>query len=272
MDLEKISLTGAPETLLTTLYCRAVDSRAENPVLGDDAAARAVERVDYDFRRTGVNRVTAAGVALRAKQLDDWTAEFMAEHEKATVLHLACGLDTRAQRLAPASTVRWYDVDYPQVMELRQRLLTTPDGDYHTIASSVTEDDWLDSVPADRPTATVFEGLSMYLTEEDGKRLIQRIAERFPSGQLLFDCYGKMGIRMQKLVPAVRNSGATLHWAIEDPSVLESWHPGLRCRDAIRSLEIYRCDKFPREGRTSYRVLSRLPGFKNVGRFLRYEF
>ncbi|WP_254886025.1 class I SAM-dependent methyltransferase [Streptomyces sp. NA02950] len=50
---------------------------------------------------------TAVGVALRAKQLDDWTTEFLAEHQKATVLHLACGLDTRVQRLDPPSSVHW---------------------------------------------------------------------------------------------------------------------------------------------------------------------
>lgn len=39
----------------------------------------------------------------------------------------------------------------------------------------------------------------MYLRKEDGKRLIQRITGRFPSGQLLFGCYGTLGIRLQKL-------------------------------------------------------------------------
>ncbi|HYH33400.1 MAG TPA: class I SAM-dependent methyltransferase [Pseudonocardia sp.] len=272
MDREKVTLTGAPETLLATLHGRALDSRAPRSILHDTAAARAVERIDYDFRRTGMTATTAAGVALRGRQLDDWTREFLAAHPGATVLHLACGLDTRAQRLAPGPSVRWVDVDHPEVVALRERLLPSPDGDYRMIGASVTDDGWLEELPADRPTVAVFEGLTMYLREEDGHRLVERITGRFPSGQLLFDCYGTAGIRLQKLVPAVRRSGATLHWGIDDPRELERRHEGLVLLDALRSVDMPGVDLLPLPGRVQMAVLVRLPGLRDVGRILRYRF
>ncbi|GAA3798025.1 class I SAM-dependent methyltransferase [Sphaerisporangium flaviroseum] len=272
MDREKITLSGTQETMLATLYGRALDSRAPNSILRDHEAAKAVARIDYDFRKTGIKGTSAAGVALRAKQLDDWTTQFLAEHQEATVLHLACGLDTRVHRIRPPSTVRWFDVDYPEVLELRERLLPRPEGDYRMIGASVTGDEWLEEVPGDRPTVAVFEGLSMYLREEEGKRLIQRITARFPSGMLLFDCYGTLGIRLQKMVPAVRNAGATLHWGIDDPSELEGWHHGLTLLDAVRSVDMPGMDKMPASGRLSMWVLAHLPGFRDVGRILRYRF
>jgi O-methyltransferase involved in polyketide biosynthesis len=132
MDRETITLTGAQETTLATLYGKAMDSRSPNSILRDHQADKAMQRIAYDFRKTGVNVTTAAGIALRAKQLDDWTAEFLSDHQQATVLHLACGLDTRVHRLDPPSSVRWFDVDYPEVLDLRKRLLRTrrglPDG------------------------------------------------------------------------------------------------------------------------------------------------
>ncbi|GAA3460104.1 hypothetical protein ACFFSW_12695 [Saccharothrix longispora] len=82
------------------LSARALDARAARPVLGDTAALEAVGRIEYDFGRTGVNAGTAAGVAMRAELLDGWTREFPAAHPAATVPHLACGLDTRARRVA----------------------------------------------------------------------------------------------------------------------------------------------------------------------------
>jgi O-methyltransferase involved in polyketide biosynthesis len=272
MDREKVTLTGAAETLLATLHGRALDSRAPRSILHDAAAEQAARRIDYDFRRTGIRATTAAGLALRARQLDDWTREFLAEHPEATVLHLACGLDTRAQRLAAPSTVRWIDLDVPEVVALRERLLSPPPGDYRMIGASVTDDGWLESVPADRPTVAVFEGLTMYLTKEDGHRLIERIIGRFPGGQLLFDCYGTVGIRLQKLVPAVRRSGATLHWAIDDPGGLEDRHEGLVCLDALRSVDMPGIDLLPHAGRIQMRVLALLPGLRDVGRILRYRF
>jgi O-methyltransferase involved in polyketide biosynthesis len=272
MEREKIALTGAPETMLATLYARALDSRAPRSVLHDEAAARAVERIEYDFRRTGITATTAAGVALRGRQLDTWTREFLATHPEATVLHLACGLDTRAQRLGVPPGVRWVDLDHPDVVALRERLLPPPAGDYRLVTGSVTDEDWLESVPTDRPTVAVFEGLSMYLRKDDGRRLIERITGRFPSGQLLFDCYGTIGIRMQKLVPAVRNAGATLHWGIDDPHELEAWHDGLVLLDALRSVDMPGLDLLPLAGRIPLRVVALLPKLRDVGRILRYRF
>lgn len=272
MGQEKITLTGAPETMLATLYGRALDSRSANSILRDREADQAVRRIDYDFRKTGMKGTTAAGVALRAKVLDDWTAEFLAEHPRATVLHLACGLDTRVHRLDPPASVRWLDVDYPEVLGLRRRLLPERTGDYRMVGTSVTDDGWLEEVPDDRPTVAVFEGLSMYLRKEEGKRLIQRITARFSGGQLLFDCYGTMGIRLQKLVPAVRRSGATLHWGIDDPHEIEGWHDGLTCLDALRSVEMPGLDKLPRSGRLGMRVMARIPGFRDIGRIMRYRY
>ncbi|MFI9815255.1 class I SAM-dependent methyltransferase [Saccharothrix variisporea] len=270
MDRERITLTGAPETMLATLYARALDSRARKPILNDTAAFDAVQRIDYDFRRTGINASSAAGVAMRAKKLDDWTRDFLRTHEHATVLHLACGLDTRVFRLSPGPHTRWVDVDLPQVVTLRERLLAIPDGDYRLIASSVTDDGWLDEVPADRPTAVVAEGLTMYLHEHEVRALVEKVTARFPGGELLFDVYGTFGIKLQKLVPAVRRSGATLHWGLDDPRAIEAW--GLSLVEDVRSLELPEIADMPASGRIPLRVMAKLPGFKDVGRVLRYRF
>ncbi|MEV0680902.1 class I SAM-dependent methyltransferase [Actinosynnema sp. NPDC050436] len=270
MDRERVDLTGAPETMLATLYGRALDSRAAKSFLHDTTAAEVVARIDYDFRRTGVNAGTAAGVAMRARYLDNWTSGFLRANPSATVLHLACGLDTRAHRLAPGDGVRWVEVDYPEVVALRHRLLPEPRGDYRLVAASVTDEGWLEEVPADRPTVAVFEGLTMYLREHEIRSLVRRIVGRFPRGELLFDVYGSTGIRMQKLVPALRNAGATLHWGLDDPRAVEPW--GVRLVEAVRSMELPEIAELPLASRVPLRIMAKLPGLRDVGRILRYEF
>lgn len=272
MAKEKVTLTGAQETLLATLYARALDSRAPDSVLKDAAADDAVERIDYDFSSTGVEGTRAVGIVSRAKVLDTWTSAFLSDHPSATVLHLACGLDTRVQRIHPAATVRWYDVDVPEVMELRGRLLTRPGGDYHEIGSSVTELPWLSSVPADRPTVVVLEGLTMDLTKHDGEGLIRRLVERFPSGQLLFDVYSRLGVKLQGLVPAVRNAGATLRWGVDDPHEIELLGRRLTCLDALRSVDMPGLDALPLSGRISLAVSARVPRLRDMGRVMRFAF
>ncbi|WP_344876652.1 class I SAM-dependent methyltransferase [Allokutzneria multivorans] len=272
MGREKITLTGTQETMLATLYGRALDSALPRPILGDAVSAEAVRRIDYDFRKTGITSATkSASVTLRAKTLDDWAREFLAANPECTVLHLACGLDTRAHRLAPPSA-RWFDVDFPDVVELRERLLPTPPGDYAMISSSVTDEAWLEQVPDDRPVLVVFEGLSMYLREEDGARLIRRVTESFPSGELLFDCFSSLGIRAQKLIPAVRNSGSTLHWGIDDPREIERLHPGLTCVNALRSVAVPGIELLPLPARIGLKVFSAIPALRDFGRIMRFRF
>ncbi|MCX2953797.1 class I SAM-dependent methyltransferase [Lentzea sp. NEAU-D7] len=267
--MEKITLTGTQETMLATLYGRALDSERPASVLHDTEAKRAVDRIDYDFAKTGMNTTTAIGVAIRGRVLDDWARDFLRRTPSCTVLHLACGLDTRAHRVERPDTVRWVDVDMPDVVALRHKLLPEPQGDYRLVASSVTEDAWLAEVPADRPVVAVFEGLSMYLTQAEGHALISRITSRFSSGELLFDVYGSWGIKLQKLVPAVRNAGATLHWGVDDPREIEALHPGLTTVDSWRSVDLPHLDALPRSGRIQMKVVSAIPKLRDVGKLLR---
>jgi methyltransferase (TIGR00027 family) len=207
------------------VYLRAYESGSPAPILGDTAAAEAVDRIDYDWAR--MRRAMRPGsnqymVTMRAKQLDDWSADFLRRHPDAVVLHLGCGMDTRAFRLHPPNTVRWFDVDQPDVIALRRKLYDDGDG-YRMIGSSVTDAAWLDEVPADRPTLIVAEGLLMYLTEPEVRALLQRLTDRFGGGELLFDTVSPMGPRLSKLF----TKGIT-KWGIRDARELERWNPRLR--------------------------------------------
>ena len=65
-------------------------------------------------------------VALRAKQLDDWCADYLRQHPDAVVLHLGCGLDSRAFRLDLPPSVRWFDLDQPVSSSFAAGCTTTP--------------------------------------------------------------------------------------------------------------------------------------------------
>ncbi|MET7336375.1 class I SAM-dependent methyltransferase [Nonomuraea sp. NPDC005650] len=277
MDRVKIDLTPVQGTMLATLYARALDSRTPHPILGDRTAEEVVDRIDYDWRRTGTRAPwDAAMLALRARQLDRWTGEFLSAHPRATVLHLACGLDTRVHRLAPEPSVRWLDVDYPEVVDLRRRLLPPPAGDYRMLGASVTDEDWLEQAPADRPVVAIFEGLTMYLHEEQLRQLIQRICGRFPSGQLLFDCFSKRLVRWSRawgrMGGSLREVTQSWHWGLDDPRELEGWHAGLSYVDDLYVVDQPDLDRLPTAARLGLWLTARVPGGHDSGRVLRYRF
>ncbi|KAK3304797.1 tetracenomycin polyketide synthesis O-methyltransferase TcmP [Chaetomium strumarium] len=289
----KITLTGAQETLLATLYGRALDATAKpKPVLGDRWAADTVRRIDYDFAgRTGIGAAEAASVALRARALDRWTADFLARHRAVTVVHLACGLDARCLRVGQAAAaaaghdVRWIDVDLEDVVELRRKLFAgvIDEGggglggglDYALAAGSAAEPDaWLGQIPADRPTLVVFEGLTMYLREEEGRRLFESIVWRFRpvGGEIACDAFGSVAIRLQGLIKAVKDSGSVLHWAIDDPKLLETWCDGLRLVEDQLTIEMPGIEELPLVSRMQAWAVARIPYLREAGRLLRYEF
>jgi O-methyltransferase involved in polyketide biosynthesis len=143
------------------------------------------------------------------------------------VLHLGSGLDSRYFRLDPGPGVEWYDIDYPDVAELRRHLLPAREH-CHVVAASVTDPDMLADIPADRPTLMIGEGLTMYLTEGDGVALLRRVVEHAPSGELQFDAFSRLGIKTQWTNTVVRRAGARLHWGIDGPDDSIKAVPGLR--------------------------------------------
>jgi O-methyltransferase involved in polyketide biosynthesis len=237
VDFRSVGWGSVEWTNLVTLYLRAYESRSRNPVLGDHSAAEAVDRIDYDFKRIHRTSLPASNqylVALRAKQLDDWCAAFLAHHADAVVLHLGCGLDGRGFRLAPPPSVLWFDLDQPAVIELRRRLYDDTDS-YRMIGSSVTDPQWLDHIPTGRPTLVVAEGLLMYLQESEVRQLLERLTDRFDSGELLFDTLSALAPRLSKVL-----TRGIITWGIRDARDIETWNPRLRFLEQTSMLAGYR--------------------------------
>ncbi|WP_319662648.1 class I SAM-dependent methyltransferase [Streptomyces ipomoeae] len=241
----KISLTGAAETLLAPLYARALDARSAHPLLGDRIAAELADRIDYDFDRLGMTEASAVGVALRARYFDRRVRAFLDTHPESTVVHLGCGLDSRYERLA----------------------------------ASVTDPDWPARVPTDRPVLVVAEGLTMYLTAEEGPNMLRTLIAHFPHGELLFDTYSRFAVRSTRSLTLFRKTGARLAWGVDDPRELERRIPGLRLIEADSAYATAAgadLRHLPRTMRLRMRfdteVLSRLPVLGRIGHISRYAF
>lgn len=256
----KPNLTGPQETLLAILEARAIDARAKHPVLGDQHAASILSRLDYDFAKMRISRSRAAVFAVRARALDRYAADFLRRArpgERVTVLHLAAGLDTRALRMRDVCSagggggdgpdVLWVDVDLPDVVDVRRRLevpgpeASKGEGEggmrYELRAADVTREGWLGElgVPKDRRTLVLFEGLSMYLTPEAGRALIETVTGYFvaPRNQLAFDCIGWFGVKMQRLEPITTKTNSRFYWAVDEPRDVEQWHRGLKLQEVV---------------------------------------
>lgn len=271
MQTEKVSLSGVEETTLITLYCKALESRLPDSLLKDHFADQIVRRLDYDFSPINLGRDGAVSLALRAKAFDDWTRAFLRDHPDGVVLNLGCGLDSRVFRVDPAPEVSWFDVDLPDVIELRRRLYPAREGNYRMIAASVTEPAWLDGVPGDRPAMVVAEGLMPYLRAEEAPKLVARLVAHFPSGELAFDGYGRLGLKMLRITPQLRATGAEVHWALDDAKTLEAVAPGLNLMEDKVQYDSPQVARMSWPARLAIGLWCLVPALRNAGRLLHYK-
>jgi O-methyltransferase involved in polyketide biosynthesis len=274
-DKIHVELSGPPQTMLEMLYAKALDAGAARPVLGDVYAKQLVDRLDYDWSKTGIarqRRRQVPSVTVRSGQFDIWTRQFLSLHRRAVVLHLGCGLDSRVFRVDPGPDVEWYDLDYPEVIALREKLYPAREH-YHLVSASATDPSWLLAIEADRPALLLAEGLSMYLTEEEGVALLRRVVDRFPGGELQLDVWSRLGIRtQQKTNQVITRSGSRLGWAVSGPDDILVRIPGVGLMMAVSLFEADPVRRLTRGNRFVARAASRIPGLRRIIQLHRYAF
>lgn len=270
MGIEKVHFTKEKETMLVTLYGKAVHSRSENPILRDKWAEDAISRIDYDFSKLKVSGVESLSIAIRSKNFDVLTAQYLVDHPDATVLHLGCGMDSRVFRVDPPAGVRWFDVDYPEVIDLRRRLYPERAG-YYMIGSSIADLQWLNELPNDHPAMIVSEGLMMYLTEDIVKALLNALTAHFPGGQVVFDALSRVVVRLTKSI-TVKGTGASYKWGIDDPQDIKKLEPRLELIAELRTPDLVGYARLPVALRALTRVMDAIPTLRRMNRLLIYRF
>lgn len=266
-----VDVSGAAQTMLTTLYLKALDADFEQPVLGDRFAKDAIARLDYDWTTIGITDRWAPLVTVRTALFDIWARQFLAVHGVATVVHLGCGLDSRVFRLNPGPNVRWYDVDFPEVVALRREVYPERPH-YQLISTSATDQSWLDQIPGDRPTLLLAEGISMYLTQHEGEALLTRIIDRFESGEVQIDFYNWLAIKSQRAHTLNRRSGSALYWTVNSPGEITDAVPGLRLLVADTFFSATTFDRTSVGLRTAKRLIRLVPPVRKSLQYHRYAF
>lgn len=271
MNAERIGLHGVQETMLVTLRAKAAESALPDSLLNDHFAADLMRRLDGPAHAPNIGHDMMIGIAVRAHMLDRWTSAFTERHPDAVVLNLGCGLDTRVLRLDPPASISWFDLDFPDVIALRQRLFPDRVG-CTAIASSITERDWIDAIPNDRPVIVVAEGVLPYLSDQQVRDLLRRIVSCLAGGEIVFDAYSHLGLEMLRFNSALRATGAELRWGMEDARALERELPGLTLLEEICEYDAAQLARLSPMARIAAHVVSVLPMLRRMGRLLRYRF
>ena len=246
------------ETLLIPLYMRAKESRRENPILRDEMAEELVESMECDFSGLDEAKLSEVGCVVRGRLFDKAVRRFIAAHVHPVVVNVGCGLDTRCQRIGDDGKTVFYELDLPEVIELRRKLIPEQMNDRY-ISASLLGTDWMDELRTRHPEGDfifIIEGVLMYFYEKQVKAVIQNIAGRFGGGELWFDVCGTMMSRHGVKPDSLRKHAAQIRSGITDGHIVEKWEPRMILLEQANYMKYFRS----RWGFFFGQVLGRMPG------------
>ncbi len=268
-------LTGVAETLMITLYARAIETRRPDPILSDAKAVEIAERLDYDFAKYEKGWGSQLGCVLRVRTYDQIVRNFLETYPSAVIVNLGAGMCTRFSRIDNGE-VHWYEVDFPEVIVLRRKFFQE-NSRYQFIAQSILDFTWMDAIQRQphQPMMILYEGVSPYLSEVENKALLQAIGNRFAPVEVLFDVMDRKRTRNTKGHDTVSKTNAEFKWGIDDSYELETWGLGIQ----LRQEEFYLTQflDYPQRLPIVWRVISQLVPFvplvlfKNSGRIVRLQ-
>ena len=211
-------MDGVNKTLYIPLYGKAYVSR-KGLFLTDKKAEEVWQAEGFPLKGKSGSKWLAYYMGIRAVVFDQWTKERIETERDAVVIHLGCGLDSRALRVG-VEKCKWYDVDFPEVIRERKRYYTESDS-YRMLEGDAGDGNWLQKIPETKAAIVVMEGVSMYLCPEAMCALVENLSCHFERISFLMDCYTVVAAKMSKYKNPIHDVGVTEVYGIDDPMLLQ---------------------------------------------------
>jgi len=176
------SIRDVSDTALWVAMYRAIESERPDALFHDPHARRmAGERGTAILRALPFGESLGWALIVRTRLIDEAVERAIANGAR-TVLNLGAGLDTRAFRLNVPSSLRWFDVDLPPIVEHRRRCLGGEAArcEHAHVAADLQSADACSELlarvrAAGEPTLVLSEGLLVYLAPEQVGRLARHL-------------------------------------------------------------------------------------------------
>lgn len=211
------SMTGVNQTLFIPLYGKAKVSR-QGIILRDSMAEKIWDAEAFEVHGKSKSKWLTYNMAMRAKIFDTWVEKMLSQNPEALVLHIGCGLDSRAFRIAAPYT-SWIDGDFPEVLEARKKYYSENEH-YKMMAFDASKAEMVEKLPEAKIVIVVFEGISMYLRNEELNAFVRALDKKFPQVYMLLDVYTVFGAKASKYKNPINDVGVTTVWGLDDISLV----------------------------------------------------
>ena len=211
-------MNSVNKTLYIPLYGKAFVSK-KGVFLADKKAEEIWAAEGFSLKGKSKSKWLAYYMGIRSAVFDEWLKEKLSESPDAVILHIGCGMDSRIERVGAKS--KWYDIDFPEVIEER-RLYYTETDSYKMVEGDARCGEWLTAIRESGHAIVVMEGVSMYLSPVEINELFKNLDDKFEQISLLMDCYSVLAAKMSKYKNPVNDVGVTKVYGTDTPNFAES--------------------------------------------------
>lgn len=260
------------ETLYIPLYMKRNETNRKNAFFSDPKSCELVESINYDFSKYDRAPRSSVGCAIRAGHLDKETADFIQKNDNPVIVHVGCGLDTRYHRIGKelAKKAVFYELDIPEAIELRQKVLPPSENDIY-LKGSMFETDWMDEIAKKHPDGSflfVVEGVFMYFEKDEVKKVFTDFADRFSGAHILFDVTSFWMCKNSHKHDTVKFTNASFKLEMDDDKEIETW------ADNLKFISVWFYSDFPewkRAGFMNYWTMKLVKPIRYASRILYYR-
>ena len=240
MEKIKIELGHIQKTLFMPVWARAIETKKDKPILTDAMAAQIIDTVDYDFSLMANNLKEINQIAWIARciRFDFIIKDFLKDNPNGTIVNIGCGLDTTYERINNQSVI-WYDLDLPDVIELRRKFLKESEK-RKFIAISFLDTSWFNEIANDNKILFISTGVFVYFEESVIKEFIIKVADRFIDSELFFDVTSPKGVQIanQVIKDSGLDSSSFFKWGLIDKSIIVAWDNRIKLVNSYYTFKI----------------------------------
>jgi len=190
-------------------------AKKKDGLIRDEMSIAIAGKLGIDFSSIEAQPQAGSRLAWVARAWNvDRELRGVTQNGPATVVSLGCGLDTAYFRLGNAG-VRWYDIDLPAVVSLRNRLIDRVPG-CEVIAGSIIDPETYASVQVRGKLVILAVGVLYYFTEEQVRVVFDNIAHLHTDAHMIMDYCSSRGVEMANQTVVHNCSGARMIWAVEN--------------------------------------------------------
>lgn len=224
-----VELGPLQHTLLMPLWARAIETKKDLPLLVDNKAVEIIESIDYDFAAfKNLEEINLISWISRCRKYDEVINRFIIANPNGTIVNIGCGMDTNYER-AINSTLKWYDLDLPDVIELKRKFFEETEN-RRFISDSFLNTKWFEYIKPKGKVLFISAGVFCYFEESAIKDFLVKVVNSFPSSELLFDVTSAHGVKVANDVikKAGLSQNSLMKWPLKSKEIILSWDKRLQ--------------------------------------------